>query len=91
MYEDMWKKELYEDINYAQKLQNLMYGHALSDKLADAVITMAASNKDVNTALRWLLNRKESRKTVYNMLMKNKFMLLRKLGLSTVKLLPRLI
>jgi geranylgeranyl reductase family protein len=91
LYEDMWKKELYEDINYAQKLQNLMYGHALSDKLADAVIEMAKSNKDVNTALRWLLNRKESRKTVYNMLMKNKFMLLRNLGLSTVKLLPRLI
>lgn len=90
-YEDEWRKELYEeDLKYAQKLQNLMYGHNLSDKLAEAVVDIANDDKDMNTALRWLLNRKKPRKTVYNLIMKKKFTLLRKLGLSTVRLLPRL-
>lgn len=92
VYEGMWKKELYEeDIKYAQKLQKLMYGHVLSDQLAEIVVGMAINDKDVDTALRWLLNRKEPRKKVYDIIMKKKFTVLRNLGLSSVKLLPRLI
>ena len=91
VYEPLWKKALYEeDLKYAIKLRKLMYGHQLSDRLADAVVEMA-DDRDINTALRWLLNRKEPRKKVYDLIMKKKFLLLRKLGLSTAKLLPRLI
>ena len=91
-YEERWKKELYEkDLKYAQKLQNLLYGHGLSDHLAEAVVEMAVTDEDVRTALRWLLNKKEPRKTVYNILLGKKFTFLRKLGVSSVKLLPRLV
>jgi flavin-dependent dehydrogenase len=91
-YEKRWKKELYEeDLKYAQKLQNLLYGHGLSDQLVEAVVEMARTDEDVRTALRWLLNKKEPRKTVYNILLGKKFTFLRKLRLSSVKLLPRLV
>ncbi len=92
LYEDLWKKELYEeDLQYAQKLQRMMYGHSLSDQLAEAVVDMALTDRDMNTALRWLLNKKESRKAVHSIIMKKKVQFLKKLGLSSVKLLPRLI
>ncbi len=91
LYEDAWRKDMYEeDIRYAQKLQKLMYGHSLSDKLAEIVVEMAGDSKAINTALRWLINRKEPRKTVYTLLMKKRFTILKELGFSSVKLVPRL-
>ncbi len=92
LYEKLWRRKLYQkELKYAQKLQTLMYGHDLSDLLAEAVVDMAAHSEGMNTALRWLLNGKESRKIVYNLIMKEKFKIVRRLGLSSVKLLPRLI
>lgn len=91
LYEDVWRKTMYEeDIKYAQKLQKLMYGHSLSDALAEVVVEMACNSKDINTALRWLINRKEPRKAVYTLLMKKRFTFLKELGFSSVKLVPRL-
>jgi geranylgeranyl reductase family protein len=91
VYEQLLERELYEDLQYARKLQRLMYGHQLSDTVAEAVVDIAAVDTDMNTALRWLLNRKEPRKKVYKLIMKKKMALLKRLGVSTVRLLPRLI
>lgn len=91
LYEDAWRRDMYDDIKYAQKLQKLMYGHGVSDELAEIVVDMAGYDKDINTALRWLLNRKEPRKVVYHLLMKKRFTFVKRMGFSFVKILPRLI
>lgn len=92
MYQSMWMQKIYDDnINYALKLSKLMYGHQLSSKLGDAVVELAQEDEDVNTALRYILTRKEPRKTVYEILMSKKFKLMKKLGIfDSIKLLKRM-
>jgi geranylgeranyl reductase family protein len=91
-YENRWKKELFEeDLKYAQKLQNLMYGHSLSDNLVEAIVEIACHDHAVRNGFRWFFTRENPRKMMYNIIMKRKFILVKKLGLSSVRLLPRLI
>lgn len=91
-YESQWKRELYDtDIRYAQKLRNLLYGHSLSDRLADVAVDLACRDKEMNTAFQWLLNRKESRKKVYDLIMSKKWDIIKQLGLSSSKLLFKVI
>jgi hypothetical protein len=69
-----------------------MYGHQLSNKLVDAVVKLALEDEEINSALRNILTRKETRKKVYEILMSKKLKLIKKLGLfDSVKLLKRII
>lgn len=92
LYETRWKKEMYrDDIKYSQKLQNLMYGHPLSDKLVDAVVKMATEDQDIATGFKWFFTKEKPRKAMYNIIMGKKIELLKRVGLSSLRLIPRLI
>ncbi|MGD2249983.1 MAG: NAD(P)/FAD-dependent oxidoreductase [Candidatus Methanofastidiosia archaeon] len=92
LYQDEIYKELYkEDIQYAQKLQKLLYGHNLSDVLIGAVVEMATEDPVVKKGFKWLFTGKKPRRALYNILMKRKLKILKKAGISSVKLIPRLI
>lgn len=92
LYETRWKKEMYEnDIKYAQKLQNLMYGHSSSDKLVDAVVKMATEDQEIATGFRWFFTKEKPRKAMYSIIMGKKIELFKKVGLSSLRLIPRLI
>ena len=91
-YEDRWRTLMYEDdIYYAQKLQTLMYGHSLSDLLVDAVVSLAGEDKDVATGFRWFFSKERPRKTMYDIIMRRKWKICKKVGISSLKLIPRLI
>jgi geranylgeranyl reductase family protein len=91
-YEYRWKKELFrEDLKYAQKLQKLMYGHSLSDRLVEAIIEIACHDHAVRNGFKWFFTRENPRKVMYDIIMKRKHILVKKLGLSSIRLLPRLL
>jgi len=92
-YESGLIKRIYRDnIKYALKLSKLMYGHGLCNKIGDAIVELAEEDDQVNTALRYILTRKEPRKRVYEILMSKKSRLMKKLGFYTsIKILKRVL
>jgi geranylgeranyl reductase family protein len=89
-YEHRWKSELYHtDIQYAQKLRNLLFGHSLSDRVMDAAVDLAYQDATMMKAFQWLLNKKMSRKKVYDLIMSKKMGIIKRLGVSSIKLLSR--
>jgi geranylgeranyl reductase family protein len=90
-YQSKWMQEIYySNIKYAQKLNKIMYGHRLSNKLGDTMVELAAEDEDVKTALRYILTRKEPRKRVYEIMMSKKLKLVKKFGLfNSAKILER--
>jgi geranylgeranyl reductase family protein len=91
-YQNEIQKELYkEDIQYALKLQKLLYGHDFSDALIGAVVEMATEDPVVKKGFEWLFTGKEPRKALYDILMSRKLKILKKVGISSVKLIPRLV
>jgi geranylgeranyl reductase family protein len=89
-YEHRCKKSIYDsNIEYAQKLSNLLFGHSLSDRIMDAAVDLACQDTDMVKAFQWLLNKRRSRKDVYNIIMNKKMSIIKRLGVSSIKLLPR--
>ncbi|MBU7033055.1 MAG: hypothetical protein HXS53_11020 [Theionarchaea archaeon] len=91
-YDPLVRRELLDkDIKYAQKLRDLLYGHSLSDRIADIAVDLACQDEDMKKAFQWLLNKKESRKKVYKLIMNKKWDILKQLRFSSIKLLFKVI
>lgn len=91
-YQKRIQTELYQqNMLYAQKLQKVLYGHALSDALTGAVVEIAAEDSVVKKGFEWMFNNRKPRKALYEILMDRKLKILKKVGISSVRLIPRLI
>jgi geranylgeranyl reductase family protein len=92
-YQRNWLVKIYAaEIMYSEKLARIMYGHQLSNVLGEILVSMAQEDAEIGKALGYILNRKQSRKRVYEILMSRKMKLIDKLGLPrTAQLLPRLL
>lgn len=92
-YQEKWLARIHADnISYARKIAGIVHGHELSNVLGNILVDLALEDAEVSKALGYLLNRKEPRRRVYEILMSRKLKLLKTLGLAkSLRLLPRLI
>ncbi|MEM3445209.1 MAG: NAD(P)/FAD-dependent oxidoreductase [Thermoplasmata archaeon] len=89
-YSDTVLSEIYhEDIEFGTRIAKTLYGHELSDKLADAVIKLANTDEELRDALTTMLHHKSPRKAPLSVLRKKKSKILKRFGIVEAMKLSR--